>query len=107
VLKPRASTTVAVAVIEEFAFAAEVVSVALLPVPLMLPADEVYEYDNELLSRLWAATDRTNESPGLIVCGLTEQVAVGGRGCLTVNDAEQLATLFFFSLASVAVAETV
>ena len=60
-----------------------------------------------LLSRLSAATVSVNESPGLIVCGLAEQVAVGGRGCFTVKGAEQLAVLFFFSLASVAVPETV
>jgi hypothetical protein len=46
-----------------------------------------------------------NESPGFIVCGLAEQVAVGARGCFTVKGAEQLAVLFFFSLGSVAVAE--
>ena len=40
VLKPRASTTFAVAVIVEFALAPVVVPDALLPVPLMLP-DEV------------------------------------------------------------------
>jgi hypothetical protein len=37
VLKPRPSTTFAVAVIVEPALAAEVVSVALFPVPAMLP----------------------------------------------------------------------
>ncbi len=41
VLKPRPSTTFAVAVIVEPALAAEVVSVALFPVPLMLPAEVV------------------------------------------------------------------
>jgi hypothetical protein len=38
------------------------------------------------------------ESPIAIVVGLAEQLALGGTGCFTVNDALQLATLFFFSL---------
>ena len=39
-----------------------------------------------------------------MVVGLAEQLTTGGCGCFTVNDALQLATLFFFSFSSVAVA---
>ena len=45
-------------------------------------------------------------SPIAMVVGLAEQLTTGGCGCFTVNGALQLATLFLFSLSSVAVAFT-
>src|SRR5206468_7427476 len=46
-------------------------------------------------------------SPGFTVDGLAEQATTGGLGCFTVNDAVQVAVLFFFSFGSVASALTV
>ena len=83
-----------------------VLSVAVFPVPLMLPALAEYAYVSVLLSGLCAETVSVDATPDFTSRGLTAQLAVGGGNGLTVKLALQFTELFlFFSFSSVAVTE--
>jgi len=107
-VKLRESVQVAFTVIVP-AEAPVVLSVAELPLPETLPPVEFQPPTVTVaLSGLVQVHEIVEDVPTSTVSGFAEQEICGGFSGLTVNEtAEQLATPFFFDLASVTVAETV